>query len=132
MTQQELKQLVEREGDRKEIHDPKLGLKGIILRMGELGHLCGYVVIPKDHPLHGVHYDDIHLEAHGGLTFSAPLLAFGGEYAIGFDCAHWGDRIPFTASCSPVDEYRDMEYVENEVRRLMQQVAEYSSEVSDA
>ena len=35
----------------------------------------GYVFIPKEHPLHGVDYNEVYnmypdLEVHGGLTFS--------------------------------------------------------------
>jgi len=45
------------------------GLRFIIMR-GPL-HWCGYIGIPKDHPLAGFSYDDISLiSAHGGLTFA--------------------------------------------------------------
>lgn len=34
--------------------------------------LCGYVVLPGDHPLNGEHYDDINdvIDVHQGLTYS--------------------------------------------------------------
>lgn len=32
------------------------GLPCSIRRVGWSGHLCGYVGIPKDHPLYGIHY----------------------------------------------------------------------------
>ncbi|GAI67576.1 unnamed protein product, partial [marine sediment metagenome] len=51
-------------------------LKCLILRHQELGHLCGYVAVPKGHPCYGKHYDHMPyddlfpVEVHGGLTFS--------------------------------------------------------------
>ena len=30
----------------------------------------GYVLIPKGHPMYGVHYCDIHVKVPGGLSFS--------------------------------------------------------------
>lgn len=67
----------------------------------------GYVVIPKGHPLHGKHYDDInsHVDVHGGWTFSQevdPEMAVKweqlqtsdiGSWIIGFDTAHSGDTL---------------------------------------
>ena len=45
--------------------------RGII----DFGWGNGYVIIPKDHPLNGKNYDEIHdlmpkLDVNGGLTFS--------------------------------------------------------------
>lgn len=68
----------------------------------ETGYGNGYVVIPKGHPTHGIDYDDIAVEVHGGLTFSA--LADGlawpeikdidkGGWVVGFDTAHLGDSL---------------------------------------
>lgn len=63
-----------------------------------LGHLNGYVGVPKGHPAYRVGYEDVDVEAHGGLTWSARLVA--GEAAdtpfwwLGFDCAHSGDLQP--------------------------------------
>jgi hypothetical protein len=47
----------------------------------------GYVQIPLNHPWHGLHYDDIDVEVHGGLTFNA-------DGWIGFDTAHAFDYWP--------------------------------------
>ncbi len=55
------------------------------------GHLCGYVKIPKDHPYYKKGYDDIQIDAHGGLTFSEWDSS---AHWIGFDCAHSGDYVP--------------------------------------
>lgn len=49
-----------------------------------MGHRCGYVTVPEDHPCYGKGYDEVDVCVHGGLTFSD-----GGKF--GFDCAHWDD-----------------------------------------
>jgi hypothetical protein len=57
------------------------------------GHLCGYVMIPKDHPLFNKDYSDIDdIDVHGGLTYGE--LENEDEYWIGFDCAHSNDIVP--------------------------------------
>ena len=62
----------------------------------------GYVLIPIGHPLHGVQYDAINVDVHGGLTFSAlaepdcwdELLPEDyGKWIVGFDTAHCGDDL---------------------------------------
>lgn len=60
------------------------------------GYRCGYVRIPNGHPWHGVDYDDIDADVHGGLTFAEddkPCDKDGPDnaYWIGFDCAHAWD-----------------------------------------
>lgn len=65
----------------------------------------GYVLIPKDHPFHGVDYDTINnfVSVHGGLTYaesctSSVIQSFEldnddiGKWLIGFDTAHSGDN----------------------------------------
>jgi len=64
----------------------------------------GYVVIPKGHKLHGVHYDNIEgIDVHGGLTFSECadkelIKTLGlsdndlGSWVIGFDTCHYADN----------------------------------------
>lgn len=56
------------------------------------GWLCGYVALPKGHPLHGKGYDEIDDKindvAHFGLTYSE---LEGDDWVIGFDCNHAGD-----------------------------------------
>lgn len=47
--------LTEPDEDRAELH----GLRCIIKRVLWSGHLCGYVGVPKDHPLFGKGYSDI-------------------------------------------------------------------------
>jgi hypothetical protein len=74
------------------------GLNCAITRVGEYGHLCGYVRVPPGHPLHGKgHMDDPRvdaLSAHGGVNFSEiePCTHDDGTgWWFGFDCAHAQD-----------------------------------------
>jgi hypothetical protein len=61
----------------------KAGYKAQVVAQ-PMGHRCGYVTVPEDHPCFGKDYNDIDIEVHGGLTF-----AHDGEF--GFDCAHFYD-----------------------------------------
>jgi hypothetical protein len=81
------------------------GYQGYIKR-NDLGALCGYVMIPSDHPiLKGIdldaddlEYEKVPLNAHGGITFgnTATNTQTGQKvYVVGFDCAHSTDLIPF-------------------------------------
>ena len=74
----------------------------IVVKTTDMGHRCGYVGVPKGHPLYGMNYDKAEAEgitAHGGLTFSDGdedggmwHLGFDeGYWYLGFDCAHIGD-----------------------------------------
>ena len=65
------------------------------------GHRCGYVGLPKYHPMNGADYDDIDINVHGGLTYSENThkTRYGEEYPVdderywlGFDCAHYMDK----------------------------------------
>lgn len=90
----------------------------------------GYVLIPEGHPLHGMHYDNIDVDVHGGLTFSelvdAKLIEKWGElteadkgmWMIGFDTSHYRDNL---YTCPK-------EYVEAEAERLLGQVKNYEVE----
>lgn len=53
-----------------------------------MGHRCGYVEIPESHKLHGIDYNELEFDVHGGLTYSGYR---DDKYLIGFDCAHYGD-----------------------------------------
>ena len=90
--------------------------------------LCGYVGIPKGHPLWGVKYDDAYdnlesLTVHGGLTYSEEEE--DGWWWFGFDCAHAGDLVPYSLIYNTHTRdgvYRTWEYVEREVRDLSRQL----------
>jgi hypothetical protein len=75
-----------------------------------IGHLCGYVGLSKEHPYYGKTWegdnDEINqlVDAHGGITYANKCqgdichVPANGEtddvWWIGFDCAHFGDFIP--------------------------------------
>jgi len=70
------------------------GLRAVVLATS-MGHRCGYVGVPKDHPLFGKNYNDVGADVHGGLTYSSEEI---GKYPVesdlhwfGYDCAHLGD-----------------------------------------
>ena len=73
-----------------------------LLRGIETGWGCGYVIIPPGHPMHGVHYNDIPVSCHGGLTFSDSASELdwpeiteedADGWVVGFDTAHIGDTL---------------------------------------
>lgn len=102
------------------------GFHCVIVRNLDLGHLCGYVGVPKGHPLFGKDYN--HLEGtkiivHGGLTYAkdqAPGSNKKGLWWFGFDCAHHQDLIPRMMGNKGV--YRNLEYVTSEVKNLAEQL----------
>lgn len=58
-----------------------------------LGHLCGYVGLYNGHPDYGKDYNDVDVEAHGGLTFgkkdSEKIFSDNSSiFWFGFDTAH--------------------------------------------
>lgn len=127
------------------------GLKCVVLLLA-IGHRCGYVGVPKEHPLYNV--DEMNclsdFSCHGGLTYSG-----GGEnssYPIssdlwwfGFDCAHCADEPDWNSTLKAFPEQykqiyqqkmigkmfhsegkiRTTEYVENECKALAEQLANY-------
>lgn len=66
----------------------------------KMGHRCGYVTVPKDHPHYGKGYDDIDADVHGGLTFA-------NEGTFGFDCAH-------------LDDAKDVSIMSDEYKKIFQ------------
>lgn len=108
-----------------------------IKRNEAMGHLCGYVHIPEEHPWCGESYDDIGVDVHGGLTFSARCKTSGG-WMVGFYCAHFGDATPMSRAL-PFDHidyttsgtYRDWAYVKAETERLAEQAADSLTLVTD-
>lgn len=112
------------------------GFPGLVVR-NRLGGLCGYVGVPKEHALHGVHYGDVdgRFDVHGGLTYSESCAGHichvpePGEpddvWWFGFDCVHCYDLAPSMlryGHCAG-DEYRDLAYVRGEVESLARQLA---------
>ena len=112
------------------------GFTGIIVRHNSLGTLCGYVSVPKKHPLYGLDYDTIErrwdIYSHGGLTFSSDsLMSLDKGWYIGFDCAHANDYIPLSGYIYTMDMgifYRDVTYVKETVQELIDQMIEIAED----
>ena len=106
-----------------------------------LGHLCGYVILNKEHPYFGFHYDEIEIDCHGGLTYSE--MESDGHYHIGFDCCHAGDHVPSITSMMTDEfqykfiehtylkeiEYRTAEFVMQECKKIVEQLIEKKNEM---
>lgn len=121
------------EPDRVAWRDAETGLQCLILRT-HMGNLCGYVRVPRDHPLHGKNYRKRgiagHLQVHGGLTFSGCLRnrKMKRGHWFGFDCAHWCDLVPGLMHHSfyvpdSTSVYRDIAYVREECTSLAAQLS---------
>jgi hypothetical protein len=67
------------------------GIRFIVMRGPS--SLCAYVGIPLEHPLAGHSYDDLPVEAHGGLTYAGKGDKWRPEgfYWYGWDYSHAGD-----------------------------------------
>lgn len=87
----------------------------------------GYVKLPEGHKYYGV--DEIPVECHGELTFGEKI---DNKWVIGFDCGHGGDLIPLwkltiddtyikNLLISPNDTFKDNEFIENEIKRIVDQ-----------
>jgi hypothetical protein len=109
-----------------------------LIHRGPLGALCGYAAVPPGHPAHGKDYNDVDVDAHGGLTYASACQDGGsichkpkpGEpdnvWWFGFDCAHGGDISPGyerPGHCSDGSSYKDIVYVRRQVECLAEQLA---------
>ena len=136
MSRKELEELIKKEGNRKELNHR--GYEYIISRGANEGssmfHLCGYVALPRTHPLNEVDYDVAErvwgISVHGGLTF-ADFLPVVGErrYCYGFDCAHTYDLSSWRQFDDDgiLPDYRNMQYVEDECQALIDQLINIDS-----
>jgi hypothetical protein len=125
----------EHEPDREEWVHELTGYKCTVWRHPTLGHLCGYVAVPKGHRVWGYGYDDVDdADVHGGLTYAEEDKETG-EWVFGFDCSHGGDLSPsLLATLMKVMEnydmdlhlratkYRTFEYVKGQVKSLSKQL----------
>lgn len=127
------------EGDRKEFtHN---GFPCLANR-NPMGAWCGYVAVPPGHPWHGLDYDSVEADVHGGLTYAGKChgeichVPAPGEpddvYWLGFDCGHEFDLLPELYAHYPLLPtrigsravvYRDLAYVEAQIRSLADQAA---------
>lgn len=137
------------EPDKIQWQDNATGLPCLVVR-NHYGVWCGYVGVSKTHPSYEKNYDDVHVNVHGGLTFSAKChpdgkichLVSEGEddnvWWLGFDCGHGCDVSPALRSYykkkgfpltpfdrDPLDQdevYRDLAYVKGQVEQLAAQL----------
>lgn len=135
------------EPDKVQYQDETTGLPCLIVR-GPWGFLCGYVGVSKGHPSFGKKYHNVDskfdIDVHGGLTYSDHCQP-GPEnksichkvesdeddnvWWLGFDCGHALDISPgipedMRVLQDPHREYRDLAYVEGEVKKLARQLYE--------
>ena len=126
-----------------------LGCEGRDISMNEvsknLAEAAGHDVyqVPEEHNRHFLTWDCIYntdnhqtpeglINCHGGITFSG--IPYEGEkpdlWYFGFDCAHYMDYSPGLAKISQgfeqnEAEYRDEQYVDNEINSMFEQVKAY-------
>lgn len=138
------------EPDKVQWQDEATGLPCLAVRQPNLGHWCGYVGVPPEHPLHGKDYDAVSLAAHGGITYADACQPAEDEskdichtpdpgepdhvWWFGFDCAHFGDYSPhgkkleeergYPFTIRQDEKYRTLEYVQSECVELAKQLAE--------
>jgi hypothetical protein len=94
------------------------------------GFLCGYVLMPNNHPYFNKYYGDLDIECHGDLTYCE-------NGWIGFDCAHAGDLTPSNEKIMKENDYfgmnkshvlklypvyRNMEYCINQCINIVDQL----------
>ena len=111
------------------------GLRVRAVRHHATGSWCGYVLLPRNHPLYGVDYGEIDADAHGGLTYSD--YGAGGDnlslmerslhdddvWEVGFDCGHASDYQPVLVGLEHRSiKYRTLEYVKGELDKLASQL----------
>ena len=110
-----------------------------------LGNWCGYAGVHPGHLAYGRHYEEVDVQAHGGLTYSGgcrgaichtPKPGEPPTRWLGFDCAHAGDLVPGMLRLherfnfrGPSDDdlfsgdvYRTLGYVRHEVEELVDQL----------
>lgn len=103
------------------------------------GFRCGYVSVDTDKD-----YMDFDIDCHGGLTWSGKVYPYynpKSKYYIGFDCYHIGDACDMLQalkynlitqeefdkdaekySCSFEDVVRDVDFVEDNCRKIVDQL----------
>lgn len=101
------------------------------------GAWCGYVSIPLTHKKLSEPCNCCNMyhwlektEVHGGVTFSR-LNDDKSLFIIGFDCMHYGDKIPnyrISAIYSENYVYRDEKFVIKEVTNLAKKLKELENE----
>lgn len=112
-------------------HGVEHGIQWVTCRAPLYGAANGYVKIPEGHHWHGLGYDEIHVEVHGGLTYGG-----GPSGWIGFDTLHSGDiwpGLPEFLKFSPTswDKHWTDDLVADEARALARKVAAAAFETAE-
>lgn len=111
---------------------------------GPSGSWCGYVGVGITSPAFGKAWDELEVSVHGGVTYARlaewdaepegisfvpPTKGQGQVWAIGFDCAHYGDYSPkYESKLRGLMReegsyvYKDVEYVRREVELMVCQL----------
>lgn len=124
------------------------GFPCIVLRNQILGYFCGYVGVPNHHHYYNVDYNEMYendkyhdLEVHWGVNFSSKFHISGSKYSkysdyyyYGFDCGRSGDLTPVNITLNlsfgdDIHQYKDIEYVKNEIKSLADQLACYNKDL---
>jgi hypothetical protein len=109
-------------------HGIEAGIQWVTCQAPLYGAVNGYVKIPAGHHWHGLDYDDIGVDVHGGLTY-------GSENGwVGFDCLHCGDVWPDGPDYErgkPYSRNWTPELVAQETRRLARNIAAAAYTVAD-
>lgn len=99
------------------------------IKDNNIGFLCGYVLIPLNHPKYNDEFEST-IFVHGGVTWSHEQED---GVIIGFDCGHWGDlpdpeyvkihpEYAIFGSDRSHDTFKDEYFVRKEISRMIDQL----------
>lgn len=106
-----------------------LGYKCEIKRHDTMMHLCGYINIPRSHPLYECDEEDgdgveNFISVHGGITYNRKMPKCR---RIGFDCAHAGDFSPGAFMVMAWVQMEDNREVDLERLHIVQNPEDYKT-----
>lgn len=109
------------------------GTKCEIKRNSEMLFLCGYASFRPCYCYDVANYRNNleNIDVHGGVTYFE--VSPGGTITIGFDCAHINDLIPtfsIQAGEKEGEEYRTIDFVKKEIRRMVDQIIKINNQLS--
>ncbi len=95
------------------------------IQRNKMGVWCGYTIIPNSFPRVASELSS-EILVHGGITYESK--DDDGNIKVGFDCGHFDDFVPLMLNIPGVSditfsgEYRNKEYVINEVNSMVEQI----------
>lgn len=106
--------------------DEQLSYKGVeyLAIRQDWGTWNGYVYVPSGHKYENVHYDDIPVSVHGGLTYAGK---WDDQFVIGFDTNHMSDFSPWGYYDQKMIEdgiknFKNLMYVLDQAQDLAKQI----------